>query len=122
METRPESVKGAYRTQLGVQARELDLGLLRGRRGGHATGRGCCRGGGRRLAGAVQQLAAQRGGLDRGEAVEPHAAALVEIRAPGADLDAGEPEDSVHRARGDVDRPDAVARDGAHAAPEQARA
>ena len=104
----------------GIEARELGLGLLRDRRAGRAR-----RGGGdgrRRLAAAVQQLLAQRAGLRRGEAVEPHAAALLAIRAPGPDLDAGQREEPVHRARGDVDRADAVARDGAHAAPEEARA
>jgi hypothetical protein len=103
-----------------IQARELDLGLLRGRWGGRARDGGGV--GRRRLARAVQQLRAQRGGLRRGEAVEPHAASLLAIRAPGPDLDTGQREEPMHRACGDVDRPDAVARDGAHAAPEEARA
>ena len=105
-----------------IQARELDLGLLRGGRRGRAGGGG---GRGRGGAGVRGGAAAPRAGAAasrRGEAVEPHAAALLAVRAPGADLDAGEPEQPVHRARGDVDRADAVARDGAHAAPEQARA
>src|SRR3954447_26869072 len=138
-ETTHERVKGAKRTQLGSRrassvsawtaaaragapggAGGLRLGGPRGGRGGRARRRGSARR--RRLPGAVQQLRAQRDGFRRGEAVEAHAAALPAIGAPGADLDAREPEQPVHRPRGDVDGADAVPRDGAHAAPEEARA